>query len=60
MLKLRQYAIFDSLRKADFRVIRVELCTCLMMLVSEHFLRTLATLENNNRFSMRNKECLVG
>jgi len=45
------YLIYnDSLHKADFRVIRVELCTCLMML-SEHFLRTLAILESNNRFS---------
>jgi len=55
------YLIYNnSLHKVNFRVIRVELCTCLMMLVSEHFLRMLAILESNNRFSMRNKECLVG
>jgi len=55
------YLIYNnSLRKANFRVIRVELYICLMMLVGEHFLRTLAILESNNRFSMRNKECLVG
>lgn len=42
-------------RRADFRMVYVELCTCIMTLGSEHFLRTLAISENTNRFSLRDK-----
>lgn len=54
---LRRFFFFRtrhiSLRKKLIFMLHAKLCTCVMALVSERFLRTFAILETANRFSLR-------